>query len=182
MSPAEQELVMTRVAALERQNRLLWRLTLVLALLAAAAAFWPFVAVRAEAFAPAPRSVSVDRLAVRDESGKERIVLKVEKDTPLLQILNSAGKPVAQMGYRRLSFIHFIDSNGRPRMELAAGDTSARLALLDEHADRAEINVGGDNPLLRLRDEKHRRVLEVVKEGPRLTFFDGDGKPLFTKP
>jgi hypothetical protein len=108
----------------------------------------------------------------------------VEKDTPKIQIFNAAGKLVAQMGHGRGPFIHFMDSKGIPRVELSALDTGARLSLLDEHMDRAEINVTNNNknPALLLRDEKGRKILEVLKEGPKLTFFGRDGKPLFTRP
>jgi hypothetical protein len=123
-------------------------------------------------------------LVLHDESGNERIVLKAEKDNPRIEIFNSEKKLVAQMGAneRGLSYIHFCDSKGIPRLELNGGDIGSRLAFIDENsAPRLEINATG-SPLLLFSDEKGRRILEVLKEGPKLTFFDKDGEPFFTKP
>jgi hypothetical protein len=181
MSAPEQESVLARIAALERQNRRLRWMTLGLGLLVIAGVGLSFLNLGVQANAPTPKP-KAEKLVLHDESGKERIVLKAEKDNPAIQILNPAGNPVAQIGAKEGAHIHFYDSKGTPRLVLASGDKGAKLLFLDENSlGRTEIS-DSDSPLLLLRDEKGRRILEVLKEGPSLTFFDKEGKPLFTKP
>ncbi len=183
MSTPEQESVLIRIAALERQNRRLRWMTLGLGLLVIAGVCLSFLDLGVQAKAPVPKP-KAEKLVLHDESGKERIVLKTDEDYPRIQILNSNGKVVTEIGAnkRGIAFISFFDSKGIPRLGMNGGDWGSRLIMMDEDSTlRMQINAI-ENPLFCLHDEKGNRILEVLKDGPKLTFFDKKGKPLFTKP
>lgn len=182
VSMVEQESVLVRIAALERQNRRLRWMTLGLGVLVIAGVCLSLLNIGAHANAPAPMP-KAEKLVLHDETGKERIVLKADKDDPRIQIFNSDGKLVTLIGNKRgVSYLIYADSKGIPRLELIGGDVGTRLGMMDENSvPRMDISASG-NPLLLFRDEKGRRILEVLKNGPKLTFFDKEGKPLFSKP
>lgn len=182
MSSPEQESIVARIAVLETQNRRLRWMTLGLGALVVAGVCLSFLKVGAQAKAPAPKP-KAEKLVLHDASGKERIVLMADKDKSWIDFFDSNGKPVSGIICgRRGSSLVFGDSKGIPRLALHATDAESGFNLMDEKSTpRVEINTKG-KPLLLFRDEKGRKILEVLKAGPKLTFFDKDGKPLFTKP
>lgn len=181
MSMAEQENILVRIAALERQNRRLRSMMLGMVVLVIAGLCLSFVNVGVRARAPLPKR-KAEKLVLHDEAGRERIVLKTDNDDPRIQLFNSDGKLVAVLGSKGGASLVFCDSKEIPRLGMYATDADVRLHFMDKNSGpRMELS-GQKDPLLRFRDEKGRRILEVLKDGPKLTFFNDKGKPLFGKP
>jgi len=102
---------------------------------------------------------------------------------PQLLLRDETGTTRARLAaFQRMSYLHFYDAKGEPRLELACGEDWARLSMVDkESSPRADFGFAGKT-VLGLYDEQGRGILEVLKEGPRFIFYDGAGKPLFSKP
>lgn len=164
-----------RVGRLERQNRVL-KLGAVLVLAIAGG-----VLLMGQASQPGiPNELRTRRLAVVDEAGKDRLVLVVDRDGPVLMLGDDVGNRqvalgVAPSGPRLLLY----DQAGRVGVALSTSKDGPGLLMYDEagntRAMLTSIKLMG--PSLILNDEagKMRVVLGALKEGPKLGLQDAEG-------
>ena len=149
-----------RVERLEREN---WRLKL-----GSSVAFTALVSILLVVSAYTfigPDKLSVEHLAIRDPSGKERVVL----------VVNREGLPVIGM----------MDSNGGERLDLSLSEAGTPFVTMRDAnlKVRFEARVTEENvPVLTLcgKDEKSRVLLVVrTDDVPVLALVDSEGKERF---
>ncbi len=135
LGPEALDALSGRLGRLERHNRLLRYVIVVLALCTGYVALEKFF----------PEGVIVQRtmleskeLKLLDSSGNARLFLRMYSRVPVLQLVDSNGKPRLSLGLRfdDTPFIDLSDSTGNPRATLEiTEDDSAALRLFDENGE-----------------------------------------------
>ena len=127
--------LLARVAKLERRNRFVmftFALFLVAALVVASGAYLN------QTIIVQPKLMESKELTLIDNEGNARLFIRMFSRVPILQILDSNGKPRMSMGLRfnDTPFIDLSDRRGNTRatLEITADDSPA-LSMFDEQGD-----------------------------------------------
>jgi hypothetical protein len=156
-----------RVDSLERASRW-WRRGAVIVIVTAAVIcfagrFGPNAgAVQNQSANAAPAEVITKRLAVRDEDGKDRIILVVNNNgVPVMGFLDKNGREQLDI---------FYDPSGTPCITMKDGNLTPRMVLKVNANGIPEIDVCD-------KDAKNRAILQVrADSSPVLGMVDADGK------
>jgi hypothetical protein len=160
--------------------------------LALAHDFW-----NVSANAQASRSPSFDRvvarqLAIVDESGRERVILRVANGAPSVALTDTAGRLRAFLALKPdgAPLLTLNDASATTRAALQVTNDSALLTLANKAGKaRAQFALAADTPMLSLMDEPGtlRASLVVGKNKENvavaaLTLFDKDASVIWQAP
>jgi hypothetical protein len=181
---SELEAIRQRLDALERQNR---RLRLVLLIVALAGmVLWlgqNGVGQAQPDRARQEKVVEANKVILRDAQGKERASLHADKDSVILRLRGADGKLRLSLGVSNRSGSHLAvrDENERARAALSYHAGRTYLYFWDENQQpRAFLDSRRGESWLGFADENVKKRLELgyTKKGPCLKLLDGNGKAL----
>lgn len=186
VTKAEFDILARRVAELERHNRRLHR---VVVLLACGGLGWLVAGPRLEAQDPGkaarPRSVAAEQFLVVDAAGGTRAELGMAKDGPLLRLLDGAGRSRAELAVGKDGpFSVLQDEHGRPRISLGLRPEGSVLRLDDANGHlRMAFGLRPEGSFIRLDDEGQRpRVgLTTGRGDASVTVFGRDGAVVLSR-
>jgi len=152
----------------KRRNRWLLGAILLLAGGLIVPAVFETTAFRARAQgAGAVKVIRAEAFIVEDENGKDRIMLNVTKDGPILALFDEKGKIRAGLGVVKTGlWLWLYDENGasKPRAALGISPFGPSLTLYDENIKpRAALSVDKDGPIMVLLDEKGKVIWSAIK-------------------
>lgn len=162
------------------------------------------VTAHAQPAAQAQKVISAQGFVLEDENGKNRAVLGMTAEGPVLRLLDENGKVRAELGQKAIHGQAFIlgdefaknhsrailvmspegpmlilsDENGNIRTSLSVFGTGSRLDLMDAKSEaRATLSLGETGPRLILVDASgtERVTLGVSEDGPVLDLLDASG-------
>jgi hypothetical protein len=175
---SESDLVLERLQVLEkRTGQLRWLVAglLVLAVTSAVAA-----AVLVRKSAPTPGELVAQRIALVDDSGKQRALLAAAGDDASLIIFDSNGKPRLVLGLTEgRPALRLVSGHDQPQVSLSAAMDGSELTMHDAGGkERVSLGVVRDQPALQLRDASALPRVEISAKdhGGRLLFRDDSGK------
>jgi hypothetical protein len=168
-----------RVARLERANvrlrRTLWALAIAVVSL-------PLTA----QVLPGGRLVEGDGLVLRDATGHERVVVRVDTADTTLRLRAPTGEDQAVLTASGdgSTTLRLVDRGGKGGVELGVHfDGSAVATLVDRTGTRrGTIALDGFVPSLQLVGMRGSAAVDVPGDGPRLTLLDEKSQTLFRAP
>lgn len=131
--------------------------------------------------------IETGSVTIRDENGKVRAKLGMDKRGPGLDLFDASGNirvAVHAESDGRWALAIF-DENGNDRAKLCLEEEGSALALFDENENkRAGLSLTEDGPGLMLLDQNEDILVQVavVDEAgarPALTLFGGDGETIW---
>ncbi len=167
-----------RVDKLERHNRWLRRAGLMV-LVVAGTGLVAAAQQRRE-------QVIADRIALRDENGKVRAELVMDKGAPRLQMYDADDKVRLRATVNKGPALILLDEEEADRVVI--GYTKERGGAMDLYdADKNQLvglRAHANGQGLVLFDDKGRARVGLVhtKKGPRFDLMDEDGQPILTLP
>jgi len=203
----EFEAIQSRLAALEqecvdsRRAAKTWRRLAVCGfILLAGAVFGGWTGGGSLAHAKPDNDVTVEarQFVLKDGEGRQRAVLKLEADGPVLALLRTDNKPAVLLGATKSGgTIQLRDTRGtlRAYMSLLGEDSMPQIGVQDE-PNKGMMTLGwlpsiSEGPLVRVHDEngKPRAIFGMVKADtpaakpvPVVRFKDEFDRITFTKP
>jgi hypothetical protein len=161
-----------RVRRLERQNRLLRAAVLLVVTV--------FAAVVCMGQVDTPKELEAERLILRDEAGKARVMLGMTEGGATLELSDAEGWLRLSLGVfeDRRPVLTMLDPEYKERATLGVTEAGPRLELCDaEGESRAGLRVAGDNSVLEMYDARDalRASLGLTDDGLGLRLADEKG-------
>ncbi len=131
-----------------------------------------------------PKTIKAQQFVIVDEKGTPRGQFGIEKGSAKLSLAHKNGKRTVEL--RTLpngrSALHFLDTNGTPRVELAIAKQGPVLNFIGENsALRASLAGAGPDSRLDLYQQDGGKIFKVTTGD--LVFFDADGTTVeFSRP
>jgi hypothetical protein len=156
------------VGRIKRRNRwLLGAILLLVGGLVAAGVFKTMITPVQAQGAGTAKVIRAEAFVVEDENGKDRIMLNVTKDGPILALFDEKGKVRAGLGVAKTGlWLWLYDEKGasKPRAALGISPFGPGLTLYDENIKpRVALTVDKDGPIMMLLDEKGKIIWSAIK-------------------